>query len=168
MKEDSNNSNSNSGADKISSKVEVYLGKANNLLDSAKDGVERVNNFSDSVSNTLNNTQDLMSNIGNLGKTYLESQKLAAQTQVELVRIGNEHKRITKIIDNEYNKQNKALDKASDVVDAGLLNNDLNLIGLGLASMGNVANHNPFADLQNSFNKELSDKFDDDDFSIEI
>ena len=106
-----------------------------------------------------------MNNIGNL---YIESKKIGAQTKVELARVASEHTLRTNVINKAYEKQFSVMDKAGKVVDKGLLDNNLDMIALGLSKMTDVANHNPFADFQNSLNKELSDKFDDEDFCIEI
>lgn len=168
MENDTNQNDRSKSADNQQSKAELILGKANDFVDNAKDSLERVNNLNGSLTNTLNTANDLVNNVNNIGNVYLESKKIAAQTKVELARVENEHKARTNVINKAYDKQFLEMDKAGQVVDKGLIDNNLDMIALGLSSMTTVANHNPFADFQNSVNKELSDKFDDDDFCIEI
>ena len=60
------------------------------------------------------------------------------------------------------------MNKAEDVVDEGLKNGDIDLVRAGLDSMTGVANHNPMSDLKNHLDDQINNKFEDDDFMIEI
>lgn len=168
MENDNNQNDRSRSVENIQSKEELIIGKANQFIDNTKDGLDSVNNLNGSLTNTLNTANNLVNSVNNIGNVYLESKKIAAQTKVELAKVAGEHTLRTNVINKVYDKQFSAMDKAGEVVDKGLVDNNLDMIALGLSKMTDVANHNPFANFQNSVNKELSDKFDDDDFCIEI
>ncbi|NKI25395.1 hypothetical protein HCG49_02335 [Arenibacter sp. 6A1] len=117
------------------------------------------------VSKSLDKTADAANNIL---KYSLESKKLASDTAIQFEKIKQNHYTINKNIDNEYEKQNRVIDTAEEVVQKGLEDNDFGLIKLGLEQMSGVANHNPMADLKNHLDNQIEKDFEDDDFIIEI
>ncbi|MBE7628497.1 hypothetical protein [Tenacibaculum piscium] len=133
--------------------------------------VEKVNldiqNTANQLSGLANNGQQLAGTLSDVQKMHFESQKLKAQTHVELERIDKQYDTINKHIDTEYSKQSRAMDKSEEVIDKGLAEGNLDYIREGLNSMVNVANHNPMADLKKTLDKQI-ENFDDDDFTIEI
>lgn len=112
--------------------------------------------------NTLTNTAN------NLGKNFVESEKIKSDTILGLEKIKQNHQTINKHIDTEYKKQKQAMDKAENVIDSGLDSGNLDLVKMGLDSMTGFANHNPLADLKNHLDNQIEKDFDDDDFIIEI
>lgn len=153
-------SNSNSEKNKVKSTTEIVK---------AKDNVENkvnatVTDFKDSVQSA----KALVDQAKNLGDSLIESQRIKSKTEIELKRIEVAHQVINKNIDNEYKKQKQAMDKASDVVDAGLESDNIEKIRAGLEYMTITANHNPMADLKNKLDEDLEQDYLDDDFIIEI
>lgn len=109
-------------------------------------------------------TKKIVENAPAIMENVLSSMNTAIQSSKELEIVKQQFQQTNKLIDEEYKKQHKAMDKASEVVDAGLKDNDFNKIALGLGSMTNIANHNPFENLQKNIKKTKKD----DDFIIEI
>lgn len=162
--------NENKGETNINlhDKFDQTIESGNELVEKTKDGLSELENTVNSFSNSVNNVNDFVSNVGNLGNVFLESKKISSQTTLGLKTIEENHKTINKNIDNEYKKQNKLMKSASEVIDQGLSNNNIEYIREGLAAMIQVANHNPMADLKRNLDEKLNKNFEDDDFYLEI
>lgn len=142
--------------------------KAEKILQKAKDGDDNINTTANNVGNTLTKFSQTANNFNDLGKTFVESKKINAETKLGLKKIEENHKTINKHIDIEYNKQKQAMDKAENVIDSGLESGNIDLVKAGLDSMTGVANHNPMTDLKNHLDNQIEKDFEDDDFTIEI
>jgi len=163
------------GNKKKSNKPITSLEKVNNTLDKGKEiikkgqeGLEQINNTSANLSSAFDKASGLVNNVNNLGNVYLESQRINSNTITKLEDIAGKHKNNSKQIDAAYNKQNRGMDAADRVIDAGLQSDDINIIREGLAAMTGIANTNPLPELKNSLDNEIEKDFYDDDFIIEI
>lgn len=160
--------NKSSDKEKDIQKIDKVINAGNKLVENSANVLQNVGNGVDKIGAKINNAKSLVNEVKNLGATYVESQKIKSETILGLKKIEEDHKTINNHINKEYSKQIKQMDKASDVVDAGLASNDIEKIREGLAAMTATANHNPMADLKKSLDKDLEQDYLDDDFIIEI
>ncbi|WP_405296662.1 hypothetical protein [Algibacter sp. Ld11] len=162
----------NNKLEQVQNKIDKTIAKGKDVVDNAKQGAEAITNITTGIQNTLNSANNLAQSVNGIKDTFIESQKIQAITEIELKKIQTNHQQVNRVITEEYGKQKQSMDKASDVVDAGLQDNDLDKIREGLNAMTNVANHNPMAELKKSMDKQLEENLnkdlDDDDFMIEI
>lgn len=142
--------------------------KVKDVVNYVKEIDESVKNKLDAVDTKIEESNEILDKVANIGGLFLESQKVQAKSEVDLLRIQKNHETIHKHIDTEYKKQKQTMDKASDVVDVGLDNNNIEIIREGLAAMTATANHNPLADLKKSLDKDIDKDYLNDDFIIEI
>lgn len=171
-KEEKENNEPSNKLEQVQSSIDRTLAKGKSVVDTAKQGAEALTNITSEIQNTLNSANNLAQSVSGIKESFIEAQKIQANTEIELKKIQNNHQQVNRVITEEYGKQKQSMDKASDVVDAGLQDNDLDKIRVGLGAMTNVANHNPIAELKKSMDKELEENLnkdlDDDDFMIEI
>lgn len=149
-------------------KINNTISKAEQIIKSGKSLADNVNSTANNLGLTLDKSKELVGNLNDLKKTYLESEKIKSDTTLGLEKIKQNHQTINKHIDTEYKKQKQAMDKAENVIDSGLDSGNLDLVKMGLDSMTGVANHNPMTDLKNHLDNQIEKDFDDDDFTIEI
>ena len=149
-------------------KVNNTITKKQQIIKSGKSLIDNVNSTANNLGTTLDKSKELIGNLNDLKKTYLESEKIKADTAVGLEKIKRNHQTINKHIDTEYKKQKQAMDKAENVIDSGLESGNIDLVKAGLDSMTGVANHNPMTDLKNHLDNQIEKDFEDDDFIIEI
>ncbi|WP_178985638.1 hypothetical protein [Winogradskyella helgolandensis] len=149
-------------------KINKKISKTEQIIKSGKSFADNVNSTANNLGLTLDKSKELIGNINDLKKTYLESEKIKSDTTLGLEKIKQNHQTINKHIDIEYKKQKQAMDKAENVIDSGLDSGNLDLVKMGLDSMTGVANHNPMTDLKNHLDNQIVNDFDDDDFIIEI
>lgn len=161
---ESKEDNANNLPDKINKKIT----KTEQIIKSGKSLANNVNSTANNLGATLDKSNKLIGNINEFKKTYLESEKIKADTALGLEKIKQNHQTINKHIDTEYKKQKQAMDKAENVIDSGLDSGNLDLVKMGLDSMTGVANHNPMTDLKNHLDNQIEKDFEDDDFTIEI
>ncbi|TXD81868.1 hypothetical protein ESY86_16725 [Subsaximicrobium wynnwilliamsii] len=163
--------NSENRLAKIQGNIDNTLEKSKEVVNIAKEGTQMVSEVTNNIQDTFNKANNLFQGVKGLKDSFMESQKLQAQTEIELLKIRSEHQQMNRIITEEYGKQKQSMDKASDVVDAGLESNDINKIREGLTAMTNVANHNPMENhkkaLDNELERNLNQDFDD-DFTLEF
>lgn len=155
-------------SENLPEKVNPSVSKAEQVIIGSKTFVDKVNTTANNLSQTIEKSKEFVGNINDLQKTYLDSQKIKSDTILGLERIKQNHSTINKHIDTEYSKQKQAMDKAENVIDAGLVSGNLDYVKMGLESMTGVANHNPLADLKNSLDNQIAKDIEDDDFFIEI
>ncbi len=171
-KDENINKEINNKLEQVQNKIDNTIAKGKNVVDTAKEGAEVITNITSKVKNTLDSANNLAQSVKGIKDSYLESQKIQATTAIELKKIQNKHQIVNRIITEEYGKQKQIMDKASNVVDVGLQDNDLDKIREGLNAMTNVANRNPMAELKISIDMQLEENLnkdlDDDDFIIEI
>lgn len=149
-------------------KVNQSLSSADKIIKNGKSLVHSVNSTANNLSQTITKSKELVGNINDLQKTFIESQKIKSYTTIGLEKIKQSHHTINRHIDNEYSKQNRAMDSAENVIGVGLASGDIDLVKLGLDTMTGVANHNPVTDLKNSLDNNIEKDIEDDDFFIEI
>ena len=149
-------------------KINKTISKTEQIIKSGKSFADNVNSTANNLGLTLDKSKELIGNINDLKKTYLESEKIKSETTLGLEKIKQNHQTINKHIDTEYKKQKQAMDKAENVIDSGLDSGNLDLVKMGLDSMTGVANHNPMTDLKNHLDNQIEKDFEDDDFTIEI
>jgi hypothetical protein len=149
-------------------KVNKTISKTQQIIKSGKSLADNVNSTANNLGATLDKSKELIGNINDLKKTYLESEKIKADTALGLEKIKQNHQTIIKHIDTEYKKQKHGMDVAERVVDSGLESGDIDLIKAGLDKMTGIANHNPMTDLKNHLDNQIEKDFEDDDFIIEI
>ena len=149
-------------------KINNTIAKTEQIIKSGKSFADNVNSTANNLGLTLDKSKELIGNINDLNKTYLESEKIKSDTTLGLEKIKQNHQTINKHIDTEYKKQKQAMDKAENVIDSGLDSGNLDLVKMGLDSMTGVANHNPMTDLKNHLDNQIEKDFEDDDFTIEI
>lgn len=149
-------------------KINNTISKAEQIIKSGKSLADNVNSTTNNLGLTLDKSKELVGNLNDLKKTYLESEKIKSDTTLGLEKIKQNHQTINKHIDTEYKKQKQAMDKAENVIDSGLDSGNLDLVKMGLDSMTGVANHNPMTDLKNHLDNQIVKDFEDDDFTIEI
>ena len=149
-------------------KINTTIAKTEQIIKSGKTFADNINSTANNLGLTLDKSKELIGNINDLKKTYLESEKIKSDTTLGLEKIKQNHQTINKHIDTEYKKQKQAMDKAENVIDSGLDSGNLDLVKMGLDSMTGVANHNPMTDLKNHLDNQIEKDFKDDDFTIEI
>ena len=149
-------------------KINKTITKTEQIIKSGKSLAENVNSTANNLGVTLDKSKELIGNINDLKKTYLESERIKSDTNLGLEKIKQNHQTINKHIDTEYKKQKQAMDKAENVIDSGLESGNIDLVKAGLDSMTGVANHNPMTDLKNHLDNQIEKDFEDDDFTIEI
>lgn len=157
-----------SNANNLPEKINKTINKAEQIIERGKSLSENINSTANNLGSTIDKSKELIGNVNDLQKTYLESKKIASDTTLGLEKIKQNHQTINKHIDTEYKKQKQAMDKAENVIDAGLESGNIDLIKTGLDSMTGVANHNPMTDLKNHLDNQIEKDFEDDDFTIEI
>ena len=156
---------------KLQGDIDVTLNKGKDIVNTAREGVQAVSDVANGLQETFNKANDLAQSVNGLKDSFIESRRIQAETEIELQKIRSNHQQVNRIITEEYGKQKQSMDKASDVVDAGLESNDINKIREGLNAMTNVANHNPMEKLKNDLDKELERNLNqdfDDDFTLEF
>lgn len=170
--EKNTNKYSNNELEQIQNKIDKTITKGENIVDSVKQGGEVIIEINSEFQNTLNNANNLAQSVNGVKDSFIESKKIQASTEIKLKEIQSNHQKANRIITEEYGKQKQQMNKASDVVDAGLQQNDLEKIREGLNAMTSVANHNPMDQLKKSMDKKLKENLNkdlnDDDFIIEI
>lgn len=148
--------------------INKTINKTEQIVEKGKSFVDNVNSTANNLGGTIDKAKELIGGVQEFQKTYLETQKIKSDTILGLEKIKQNHQTINKHIDTEYKKQKQQMDKASDVVDAGLLSDDIEKIREGLNAMTNVANHNPMTDLKKHLDNQIKKDFNDDDFTIDV
>lgn len=154
--------------DQLMNRVDESLKKGKEIINYVENVDKLAEKHLNNFGSKIDQTNKLVDSVKDMGNTYLESQRIKSQAEVELTKIQRNHETINKHIDTEYKKQKQTMDKASDVVDDGLASNDIEKIREGLAAMTATANHNPMADLKRSLDEDIDQDYLDDDFIIEI
>jgi len=162
MKSKETNSNN------LPEKINQTIIKSEQIIKRGKSLAENVKSTANNLGATLDKSKELIGNINDLKKTYLESERIKSDTTLGLEKIKQNHQTINKHIDTEYKKQKQAMDKAENVIDSGLESGNIDLVKAGLDSMTGVANHNPMTNLKNHLDNQIEKDFEDDDFIIEI
>lgn len=108
--------------------------------------------------------ENVASTFQSLFATVRDTAKIESNTEVRLAKIKEHYSTVRYTMEKEYGVREKALDKYFEVIDKGLLDNNMDLIIQGLGASLEVVKNNPFS----SFCKELDEKFENEDFVIEI
>ncbi|MCL8007603.1 hypothetical protein M8845_09220 [Gelidibacter japonicus] len=156
---------------KLQGDIDNSLNKGKEIINTAKEGVIAANQVTSNIQDTFNKAGNLLQGVTGLKDSFIESKKIQAQTEIDLQKIRSNHLNVNRIISEEYGKQKVSMDKASEVVDAGLESNDIAKIREGLNAMTNVANHNPMEKLKTELDQELERNLNqdfDDDFTLDF
>lgn len=100
-------------------------------------------------------TADVLSFVDNLQNAYttyrqteVQIRTIEAQRDVLITEIQNRYELYHKVFDNIFEERRVTIDKAFEIIDEGLKNNDRELVNIGMQGLSKVVASSPFANVE--------------------